>query len=478
VLGKCCIWVSVAVCLFTGCSRRALHEAQAVVKAADSLWHNGKMYGIDEGDSATLAQAYETLEKQSAVSRQLSEVFPFVHCTSSLCTSYVHACYHYGRLLREKDDPVAAMQVFIDATHSRTRDYHILGRVYSNMGSICHLAGEFPLSYDMFERSADCFLQGGDTLLYYYGVYNMAFEKAELVDTCRCLSLLQKIEHVPELSALSALVKAELHSKCQQYDSAIYYANISEKEGNAEPTGRLIKAYAFSQLGIQDSALKYAQIVVADTFASYQNIFNALYFISRYDSTLCTEKIREFASQREDIRYYEYEPEMEKLSQAVQLLEQDLNKKPDWRRWGIWITIVLFCLTAFGFLYFSRKRKQQMQKQLTVISSKQATNIIESIKKHLDTADINNTLHWKDYEAMKKEVNLYTGGLVSKIEEQHLNEVEIRFCILTLLDFPLNKIAKTIHYSYPSAIKTLKKRTADKLGTTPKELKNFLLHML
>jgi hypothetical protein len=87
------------------------------------------MYGIDEGDSATLAQAYETLEKQSAVSRQLSEVFPFVHCTSSLCTSYVHACYHYGRLLREKDDPVAAMQVFIDATHSRTRDSYPRARV-------------------------------------------------------------------------------------------------------------------------------------------------------------------------------------------------------------------------------------------------------------------------------------------------------------------------------------------------------------
>ena len=44
-----------------GCSSRALHEAEAVVAQADSLWQEGKMYGIDEGDSATLAQAYETL---------------------------------------------------------------------------------------------------------------------------------------------------------------------------------------------------------------------------------------------------------------------------------------------------------------------------------------------------------------------------------------------------------------------------------
>ena len=44
-----------------GCSSRALHEAEAVVAEADSLWQAGLMYGIDAGDSATLAQAYETL---------------------------------------------------------------------------------------------------------------------------------------------------------------------------------------------------------------------------------------------------------------------------------------------------------------------------------------------------------------------------------------------------------------------------------
>ena len=44
-----------------GCSSRAIHEAEAVVAEADSLWQAGLMYGIDAGDSATLAQAYETL---------------------------------------------------------------------------------------------------------------------------------------------------------------------------------------------------------------------------------------------------------------------------------------------------------------------------------------------------------------------------------------------------------------------------------
>ena len=79
---------------------------------------------------------------------------------------------------------------------------------------------------------------------------------------------------------------------------------------------------------------------------------------------------------------------------------------------------------------------------------------------------------------MKKDVDLYMGSIVSKLEKRHLNEVEIRFCILTLLDYRSRTIAKIINYSYPSALKTLKKRISDKLGTTPPNLKDFLLHLL
>ena len=165
--GHIIIIVTIAILASCRCSNTtmSLHEAQEVVAHADSLWHKGKMYGVDEGDSATLAQAYERLKELSTFSRQKSE--------------YAHACYHYGKLLRAKDDPAAAMQAFIDATRSGTKDYHILGRVYSNIGDICHLAGDFQLSYDMFERSADMFLQNGDTLSYYYALNDMAFELAE-----------------------------------------------------------------------------------------------------------------------------------------------------------------------------------------------------------------------------------------------------------------------------------------------------------
>ena len=77
---------------------------------------------------------------------------------------------------------------------------------------------------------------------------------------------------------------------------------------------------------------------------------------------------------------------------------------------------------------------------------------------------------------MKADADLYMGGIVSKLESIKLNETEIRFCILTMLDFPLKKIADTINYS-PSGIKTLKKRISIKLSTTPQNLRNFLFSM-
>ena len=123
----------VAICL-AACTPPVVREAKDVVSQADSLRADGKMYE----DSAQLAQAYEAFGKWKWF----------------YADEYAHACYHYGRSLREKEHPVEAMQCFINATHSRTRDYPILGRVYSNMGDICHIAGEYSLSYDMFERSA------------------------------------------------------------------------------------------------------------------------------------------------------------------------------------------------------------------------------------------------------------------------------------------------------------------------------------
>ena len=451
----------------SACSPRALHEAEEVVRTADSLRAAGQMYGIDTGDSATLAQAYETLGKQ-----------PFVLCTSSLCTSYAHACYHYGRLLREKDNPVAAMECFINASHAHTRDYHILGRVYSNMGDICHLAGEYPLSYEMYKLSGEMYLKNKDTLLYYYDLNNMAFELALLGDKDSSYHIInridqQKIDRYAEMKINET--KAEACLRACQYDSAIYYTSLFCSGIFVEPTGLLIRAQAFSRQEENDSAVYYANQVLSLSNEVY-NENNALYILTNMDDKKDSKAIREVASERADVQK-QIEIKRSRLAQAVQLLEQDLNKGFDWITW---LAVLLIMIILIGFTILPlriRRHKLQTQKQVKEIVDKQANNVLESIRKHIDITNLNSTLHWRNYKEMKADADLYLGGIVTQLESYNLNEIEVRFCILTILDFQLRKIADILCYSFPSGIKTLKKRIANKLGTTPPELKDFLLRI-
>lgn len=456
----------IAICLLCcSCVPRGIRKAQCVVAQADSLWQTGQMYGVDEGDSATLAQAHETLGNYN--------LSPF---TLNLSSSYAHSCYHYGRLLRAKDNPVEAMQVFIEATHSHTRDYHIIGRVYSNMGDLCHLAGDFPLSYNMFERSADMFLHNGDTIAYYYALNDMAFELAEQGKKDSCFLITHKIsnlcEHDSILLSYCYISQAQACLVLHEYDSVIHYVHANQTMRD-ESAIALLLAQSFSYMGVRDSAVYYAELVLQED-PTLEERNNALYIITNDDNAKDKQSVLKTAAERADAQKL-LSIRQGKLSQAVQLLEQDLNRKPDYR-WLYAIIATTLCIGS-AFYWKFRVHKRKMNTHMEQLVEKQADTILQSIRQHIDINNLNLTLHWKNYNSMKADADLYMGSIVSKLEEKKLNQVEIRFCILTMLDFSMPHIAKTIHYSYPSGIKTLKKRLSDKLGTTPPKLRDFLLHM-
>ena len=439
--------------MLTGCSSRDMREAQEVVKQADSLRAEGVAYT----DSVTMAGAYNTLE-------EWQYIYP---------TDYARACYYYGRLLRNNDDPVAAMQVFINATHSRSKDYHILGRIYSNMGSISHLAGEFQLAYDMYSRSADLFLQSGDTLLYYYLLNDMAVELAEQRDTIATIVLLDSILHCnfADVIRKTKETRAIMYLRSQQYEKVILELDTLEMCGYNDILKYLMKAQAYECLGKQDSALYYANLLTSSTTdAAY--LISAYYTISHEDTTLTSDSILSITSARSDAQK-EWGMQHGRYSQAIQLLEQDLKRRWEWRGW---FALVVIILSSVIIIVISHKRRMH-QKMMQNITDNHSKRTLESIKTHIDTSNLEQTLHWKKYALMKIEADLYMSGIVSNLEAQHLNETEIRYCVLTLLDFKPKYIADILCYSYPSGIKTLKKRIANKLGTEPQELKDFLLHL-
>ena len=480
MFGKhCAIWILVigSCAGLMSCSSHALYEAQETVATADSLWHNGQSFS----DSAQLAQAYHTLHRRR-------NMYP---------DEYAHACYHYGKLLRAKDDPVAAMQCFINASHSRTHDYHILGRVYSNMGDLCHLASEFPLAYDMYEKSANLFLKSSDTTLYYYGLNNMAYELAEQGKETQTINIIKKIETCSNENILikTKESKARLYIKCQKYDSTLYYAQELYLKDSTNSAYALLIAQAYSYLGIKDSATRYANIVLSHTCELYEEN-NAQYILTSDDETRDKEAIREVAADRSDTQKL-IEIQMGKLSRAVQLLEQDIAKTPN--LWWLYSVLTTLAIVGTGIIiYVYRKRKHQALLVQKLELLQQATSTIQNKNERLTACyqqnhkqileDINNkcsmlqdsnkikkTLAWKDYHKMCVIVDKQFYLLASKLRsKQFLNETEIRICVLTLLDCGYDQMADLLYRS-PSSIGTLKMRVAKKFGTTSKQLRQYLI---
>lgn len=471
------------------CAPQAVREAEDVVAQADSLWHEGKQYGMDEGDSATLAQAYKTLE---AIPLPFREGL-------GLGSPYAHACYHYGKLLRAKENPVEAMQAFIAATHSGTKDYHILGRVYNNMGDICHLASEFQLSYAMFEQSANMYLKDRDTLLYYYCLNDMAYELASAGIKDSCLSLIYTIEkgnmNDSYLKTYCSLSRAEVYLRNSQYDSTIYYARESQKYQPNLPASILQLAQAYSFLGLKDSAVYYAQHVLSLSNELFDKN-SAMYILTHNDDSKDREDVRKISADRSDVQKL-IEIQQGKLSQAVQLLDQDLHRKPDYR----WLYAILATLVVGGaciYAYIHRKRRQhallsQQVNDLDIQNKKAETQhekIIGDIEKHKRTItdeiekncqliikaeSFPQNIYWNKYKKMCSIVDKRFYMLASKLHTKYnLNETETRLCVLTLLDCKYDLIADLLYRSN-SSIGTLKIRVAKKLGTTAKDLRMYLI---
>lgn len=475
--------------LMAACAPQGVDEACCVVAEADSLWQAGQTYD----DSLRLAQAYETLS--SFCSPLLSTLHP------KRSTDYAHACYHYGCLLRRADDPVAAMQVFISGTHSGTKDYHILGRIYSNMGDLCHLASEFQLSYDMYERSAHYFLENGDTLLYYYGLNNMAYELAEQGEKDATLAQLKAItENCWDKDVLyyTFRTKAILYRELKDYPLALLSIDSLCQIGTPHPSDIVIKAQAFEALNQQDSALRYAKYVMGLATASEQDRYNMLYIIMNDDSSLSNDSMLQYTAQRSDIETDVLNPLFEQLAVAKELLIQDLTRQPD-LRWLYAIIITLIVVGTLSLIYIrNRQRKHQLLSQeisdLSTIRHAEQQQYHKTVEQHVAYKDnlraqierncelisqsdtFPQNICWKDYKKMCEIVNNSFGVLATKLQTTYsLSEKEVRLCVLVLLgSFSDKQMAEMLFYSYNS-IRSTKRHVAIKLGSTSANLRSTLI---
>ena len=484
----------------------AVHESRHTLDVADSLRVNeGRLYD----DSLALAEAYTLLGHWRLI-------YP---------DDYARACYYYGYLLRQHNNQVAAMQAFIAGSHapyvSRVvrlpwfSNYHILGRIYSNMGTMSHLADEFELGYDMYELSARSFYKADDTTAYYYALNAMALQFAEQNMHDETLSLLGKIEmECADANVLTKTweTKAILYKNLAQYDSAIYAAGQLYSNGYSAASGYVTMAQSYEHLGQLDSALFYAQRVLAMPNASDKERYNMLYFFVYHDSSAGEEEKMKRYEERADIDNKNIDPVQEQLVLSVELLRQDLDKKTPYM-------YLCFVLASIGLIFvvawiakthvkritkIEQKKHQQLTKQnaniladmsrlqannnalrqenadLSVLHSERRAELMAQIVNNCDA--IRNSEKWKDVfywnkhdklcEVADKHLNL----LSTKLQMlEVLNEREIHLCILvTIGNFSDKQLAQLLNYSEKS-IRSIKLNAAKKLGTTSAHLHDFLM---
>ena len=472
-------------------------EAERTVHEADSL----KALGQPMDDSLRLAAAVSVFARPITRLRHAN--------------GYARACYHYGCLLRRCGSYPEAMQAFLSATHSRTTDYVTLGRVYSNMGSMCHLEGDYQLSYAQFEKSASCFLRAGDSTAYCYALNDMAFELAELKQQEESFELLDRILLYRKDSLMMAGVFRTCAIACmnvEQYDSMLYYATLLQLYGSREATDILAKAQAFSYLQQHDSAVIYARQML-EVPHSMENRLNALYILSYDDTSISNDSLLSLTSERSDIQVILGE-EQGVYSRAVQLLEQDMHHRPSYWQWLLWtVALVLIAASAVLALYIIRHKRHQLQKEV-VVSEQKKNRIEEQLRislteqvrlaeqtRHLsairsdyqdsimlqleknammlrECANPETYLHWKDFDLMCETANHLFFFLPDKLRQiRQLTQVEMKLCILVVIGLSQEQIANTLPYAR-SSIGKLKNTTARKLGTNGRELRQFLLKVV
>ena len=509
------LYIILAVLMLCSCGMSERRDAALrTVAEADSLRRVGALYS----DSLALAKSVVTL-KQYSVLRP---------------NDYLRACYYYGRLLRRQGDLVSAMQAFIDGMNAqylykpipnpRFSDYSIMGRIYSNMGTMCHLIDSFQLSYEMYDRCAEQFLKASDSTMYHYARNAMALQLAEQKKHDETLALLNRIEQ--ECSDTVVLSKiwetmAQLYMKCERYDSVLFSVRQLQGKGNNEPTGYVLKAQALWRLHQYDSAIYYAKYVMDNTHCSAVDKYNMMYILAYNDPTLNKDDIKKRSEERADIDREVLDPMRVQVSQAAHILRLDLEDRSHLLNLILLAASVFVLTIALLFLrrhhrhtleHISEKQDElrtltleeeqrqqdlrQNQEQLLeendVIRNdteiirrqheehrrKMLCDIESSCEAIRNSRDWREVLHWKNYIELCETTNRFFFLLADKLEATgKVDEKEIRLCILVLLDqFSNKQLAEALIYS-ESGIGTFKYRVSRKFNIRSKDLRGFLLEM-
>ena len=475
--------VALLVMSCTSCAR--WREAKEVVKEAESLLGRGVILN----DTAALGGVIRALD--NPVGRMFAR--------EELAEAY----YLMGRNLDDYYHNFSdAADFYIKADRMKTKDWVLRGRINSCMGFICKQDSCFAEALEFYERANIAFERTGDKRRVANGLVSIAEQYVNLKDYAKADSVLKIAEDYDIDSAYYADildVKAMALYNQQLYDSAlVYLMNVEHYPRNMGTrcyNYHLIIQCLFYMDQI-DVAIPYAEYIIEHSHqAGFKS--NAYYVLIKY---------AESYNQVEQLAYYSYLREDEdrlvqqytkSYAEATAILKDYIfNPYPFLYLWiGVGCIILM---GGVGVWIYRRKskqvvaEKQQMEAELRTwkenilqkldrdkedIMNEKRMIIRNIIMEYADEFAIGKSVWDKDKDIFRLADSCF-GFVIHRLKHKYnLRNSELKICLMVLLDFPTKDCVKMLSYtekSYP----TIKRRLAERLGTSSGEMRDFLIDFI
>ena len=456
-----CLFI-VLISLLSSCHWQ---EAKQVVCLADSLDQNEHVL---YDDTVALQQAIRTLNNP------LGRLF--------LHNQLGKAHYYMARNLSLADQITQAAEHYIAADRAQMDDPIYRGRINSCMAHISKQNESDSLALIFFIRANEAFKASGKDWYYAHTLLDVSefhtylhhFAEADSV-----LRIAQSYQLDDYYLARFYETKGLYYYEQQLHDSALLYfhhaLDLWEYEEDRFYTyKKLMQVYL--DMGDQMSALPYAQIIV-ELSADPNDLVNAYYCLMQDAKARGDiDKLSAYAHARQDANELLMES-VGNYNAALTKLEKYLSNPYPYR----WARIALLCLIVACLLLLIAivLHRRYATRRLQV-----AHHQIEDLSVSAQLANIRATYphprkQWNDYNELKKDLDTQLHDWFAQLETYQLSNRENLFCAYMLLypNASLEELADWMHYS-ATGVSTFKRRIAQKIGISTRELYHFLHEML
>ena len=411
----------------------------------------------------------------------------------SACTSYRdnqgEVLYDKGRKLSNEGRITEAAAHYIAADRAQVSDPLYRGRINSCLAHIAKQNESDTLALIFFQRANTAFSQLENPFYYAHTLLDVSEFHTYLHDFDQADSVLQ----IAQSFAIDSFYLARLYEtkglyfyEQLQYDSAVYYFQRALdfwqwEEDKFFTYKKLMQVH----LDMDDfaQALPYAQIIV-EYSEDPNDLVNAYYCLMQdAKAQNDIELLSQYAHARQDANAL-LNNAIGQYNGALTLLREHVAN-PHPYRW-VWTTIscsVALCLLLLiaSALYrrYTSRRLQVTDNQLQVANTQISNLSFNALLSDVRAKHPRPRKQWNDYNSLKKDLATPLHEWFSLLDQLHLSNRENVFCAYMLL-YPhasLEELADWIHYS-PTGISTFKRRIAQKLGISTRELYDFLRNTL